>query len=197
MTDLDVVEEELGTAGAGLGDTGSKENDRASGAEMVDESDAQLPAPLSNGAYRKVLKELPDGPRVAAETCVQFWKVGICSLAASLSFLICPAYCESLVCWMLCRTCGVAGQEVPDGGACCLSEDNISSQACCFSTSVCSDFVMRLCILDDKIREHNVDFTFFWLRWYFSGFGVIRGTCAAAQRSRRGSTTSTTAFSEP
>lgn len=42
--------------------------------EVVDESDAKLPAPLNNGAYRKILKELPDGPRIAAETCVQFWK---------------------------------------------------------------------------------------------------------------------------
>eukprot|EP00960_Hanusia_phi_P029346 747902-Hanusia_phi.AAC.3 len=37
--------------------------------------DVPLPAPLANGAFKKILKELPEGARVAAETCVQFWKV--------------------------------------------------------------------------------------------------------------------------
>jgi hypothetical protein len=57
-------------------DTSGQDADPAPAAEeIVDESDAKLPAPLNNGAYRKILKELPDGPRIAAETCVQFWKV--------------------------------------------------------------------------------------------------------------------------
>ena len=137
MTDLESVEEDLGTGGAGLEDTGSKENDSASGAEVVDESDAQLPAPLSNGAYRKILKELPDGPRVAAETCVQFWKVEFRRLRLPVP-LICPAHFDELVCWMLCRTGGVAGQEISDGRARCLSEDNIGPQARCSSSCVCS-----------------------------------------------------------
>lgn len=77
MADVDALEEVLGADSAGVDDVESKENESASAAqEVVDESDAKLPAPLSNGAYRQILKELPDGPRVAAETCVQFWKVG-------------------------------------------------------------------------------------------------------------------------
>jgi len=57
-------------------DSEGKENEQKPTAdEIEDESDSKLPAPLANGAYRKMLKELPDGPRIAAETCVQFWKV--------------------------------------------------------------------------------------------------------------------------
>jgi hypothetical protein len=54
-----------------------KENEIRSSTDddTEDESDAHFPAPLSNGAYRKILKELPDGPRIATETCVKFWKV--------------------------------------------------------------------------------------------------------------------------
>ena len=54
-----------------------KENEIRSSTDndAEDESDAHFPAPLSNGAYRKILKELPDGPRIATETCVKFWKV--------------------------------------------------------------------------------------------------------------------------
>ena len=43
--------------------------------EENEEEDVPLPAPLANGALKKILKELPEGARVAAETCVQFWKV--------------------------------------------------------------------------------------------------------------------------
>ena len=62
------------------GDPGDphKENDSKAATDaddVAEDSDAKLPAPLSNGAYRKILKELPDGPRIAAETCVKFWKV--------------------------------------------------------------------------------------------------------------------------
>ncbi|EKX35604.1 hypothetical protein GUITHDRAFT_118204 [Guillardia theta CCMP2712] len=42
--------------------------------EEKEEEDVPLPAPLANGALKKILKELPEGARVAAETCVQFWK---------------------------------------------------------------------------------------------------------------------------
>ena len=34
-----------------------------------------LPAPLSEAVYRKALEELPDGARMATETCIQSWKV--------------------------------------------------------------------------------------------------------------------------
>ena len=69
------------------GDPGDshKENDSKAAADADDvweDSDAKLPAPLSNGAYRKILKELPDGPRIAAETCVKFWKVCLACICA-------------------------------------------------------------------------------------------------------------------
>ena len=40
---------------------------------------AALPAPLSEAVYRKALEELPDGARMATETCIQSWKVPPCS----------------------------------------------------------------------------------------------------------------------
>jgi hypothetical protein len=77
MPETDAHGQQPSIAAAEPGDpTESKENDlKPATDEVVDESDAKLPAPLTNGAYRKILKELPDGPRIAAETCVQFWKV--------------------------------------------------------------------------------------------------------------------------
>jgi hypothetical protein len=41
---------------------------------LDDEDDSGLPAPINNGVFRRILKELPDGARIAAETCVRFWK---------------------------------------------------------------------------------------------------------------------------
>lgn len=76
MAGVGTLQEGFAVDSAGLDEIESKENESTQAEEDVDESDAKLPAPLSNGAYRKILKELPDGPRVAAETCVQFWKVG-------------------------------------------------------------------------------------------------------------------------
>lgn len=76
--------EELGATDASEG----KENDsKAPAEEVLDESDEKLPAPLAHGAYRKILKELPDGPRIAAETCVQFWKVILQDRCMLLIFL--------------------------------------------------------------------------------------------------------------
>lgn len=78
MPDADAYGMKPSLVAAEPGDpTESKENELkpAAADEVVDESDAKLPAPLAHGAYRKILKELPDGPRIAAETCVQFWKV--------------------------------------------------------------------------------------------------------------------------
>ena len=102
--------------------------------EVVDESDAKLPAPLNNGAYRKILKELPDGPRIAAETCVQFWKV--CSCAPPRARAGCVhgrrraaakvRKRDGLGCCG--RICSLAGQEVSDRGACGLSQDYFRAQ---------------------------------------------------------------------
>ena len=74
MTDADAPGNEP-IAAAARDSSGQDADPALAAEEVVDESDAKLPAPLNNGAYRKILKELPDGPRIAAETCVQFWKV--------------------------------------------------------------------------------------------------------------------------
>jgi hypothetical protein len=73
MTDAEAPGNEP-TAAAARDSSGRDADPALAAEEVVDESDAKLPAPLNNGAYRKILKELPDGPRIAAETCVQFWK---------------------------------------------------------------------------------------------------------------------------
>ena len=78
-------DKEPGTADAEPG-TASNSKENTAPAEVEDESDSKLLVPLANGNYRKILKELPDGPRIAAETCVQFWKVW--PSPASLSILI-------------------------------------------------------------------------------------------------------------
>ena len=74
MTDAEAPGNEP-TAAAARDSSGRDADPALAAEEVVDESDAKLPAPLNNGAYRKILNELPDGPRIAAETCVQFWKV--------------------------------------------------------------------------------------------------------------------------
>jgi len=85
MADAAVAQtKEPGNADAEPG-TASNSKENTAPAEVEDESDSKLLVPLANGNYRKILKELPDGPRIAAETCVQFWKVW--PSPASLSIL--------------------------------------------------------------------------------------------------------------
>jgi hypothetical protein len=85
MADAAVAQtKEPGNADAEPG-TASNSKENTAPTEVEDESDSKLLVPLANGNYRKILKELPDGPRIAAETCVQFWKVW--PSPASLSIL--------------------------------------------------------------------------------------------------------------